>query len=336
VYYHRILRDDFARLFMEGGELRWMVDYVREYEDLDFQVRRNAQGQWVSIYRGGNVITNILRTRTAGQVTLDAHQTYKDISPDLAGTRPASTVKVDPMERIRQSLEDQDKKDSSHGNNKEGFYQNHLSRRYGVCGEADSEFVIVDREAVVGHSDEMERQAVLGTIQQEYLELKRKLLAYGKDGRYGRAAETDGNEVDFIAVDRQGNILLIELKRGSADESEIFFLPFQIGVYYEIWSSPGLQQELCNSIPAMIRQKQAMGLLPNKWEVPELSGRIIPVAVVAEPVFGNPGLEKLPEVLAFCRKEKGPDFLKDLRLLSYTIDEGLAELPLEDYTPIRG
>jgi hypothetical protein len=79
-----------------------------------------------------------------------------------------------------------------------------------------------------------------------------------------------------------------------------------------------------------------MGLLPNKWEVPELSGRIIPVAVVAEPVFGNPGLEKLPEVLAFCRKEKGPDFLKDLRLLSYTIDEGLAELPLEDYTPIRG
>ena len=86
-------------------------------------------------------------------------------------------IKVDPSKRTRQSLEDQDKKDSFHGNNKEAFYQNYLSRRYGVSGQAAPEFVIVDREAVVGHSDEMERQAVLGTIQQEYLELTRKLLA---------------------------------------------------------------------------------------------------------------------------------------------------------------
>lgn len=41
LYYARLLRGDFAELFMEGGPLRWLVDYVKEHPDLDFQVRRN-------------------------------------------------------------------------------------------------------------------------------------------------------------------------------------------------------------------------------------------------------------------------------------------------------
>ena len=44
MYYARLLRGDFAELFMEGGPLRWLVDYIKEHPIVSSIVRNFPSG----------------------------------------------------------------------------------------------------------------------------------------------------------------------------------------------------------------------------------------------------------------------------------------------------
>jgi hypothetical protein len=323
MYYCRMIPDDFAQIIMQGGALRWLVDYVKTRDDLDLLVGKNNGEKYISVYRGLTKIVTILGTSASDRVRVKTAGTYQKYSPLLVGTKSPSDITKTEIEAIRTSLEKKGLDDRYYGNRKEGYYQNEISRIFGLCSNADSDFLILDKEVVVGYEDETEKTRLFGPLRDEYKGLQ-KIISERNPKRYGSGLEKKsiGDELDFIAIDKNGDILLMELKHGS-NTSGIYLSPLQIGLYYQIFNGLLPKYDLQNALIRIFEQKRSIGLISSDWELPRLSGKIIPILIVAEPNQKNSAFEKFCEVLEICREEKGSDFLRDLRTYAYTSDKKL-------------
>lgn len=155
MYYDRTLSCSFSKLIEPNGELRWLFDFVKDKDDLDFLIGKNKSKEWISVYRGLTSLIKISKRKSADTVNIDGAKSYKEIAPDLYKNgvpvnKNFHNVLVDLYENIRNN----EKFDRYYNNQKEGYYQNELSRKHGINGNTDSNFVIVDKEAVIGYEDQ--------------------------------------------------------------------------------------------------------------------------------------------------------------------------------------
>lgn len=326
MYYNRTIQEDFAKTLMVGGQLRWLFDYVKNHPDLDILTVKNKDNEFINIYRGLTRIMQIQKTNDANQVKVEADPTYKDLCPSAFGRKAISNISTQPIELIRKYREKLGDKDRYYGNKKEGYYQNKLSREFGICSGADSEFVIIDKEVVAGYEDENEKNQLFLPIRDEYKKLQSKISEINPK-RYGKNLEKKpiGNELDFLAITKEGDLLLIEYKDGSST-SGIYLSPLQIGLYFDIFKLLSAKINLNQAITGMLEQKQRIELINPNWKGLKFSGKIIPALVISNPKHQGSAYEKFYEILDICRKEKSPEFLKDLRIYTYTSSEGLKVL----------
>lgn len=322
MYYDRTLTDDFAKHIMPGGQLRWLYDFVKNRPDLDFLVVKNKDVEAISIYRGLTRIMTIKPTRNTGIVNIDAAPTYKEIAKEFFGVKSVSSITKEPIEFIINYLKANGVNDRYYGNKKEGYYQNELSRKYGICSSKDSEFVIIDKEAIIGYENESEKKQIFSSLQDGYKKLQCKISKHDSK-RYGQDLDKKaiGNELDFLALNKNGDIQLIEYKHGS-NTSGIYLSPLQIGLYYDNFSLLP-KKVLHDGITRMLEQKQRIGLINENWKKQEFSGKIIPVLIISNSNVKSSACTKFYEILEFCKKYKGSDFLENLQTYSYTTDGGL-------------
>lgn len=324
MYYDRTLSDKFAKYLLPGGKLRWLFDFVKTRSDLDLSLvvteKNGKKEERIILYRGLTKVIDIYKRKGPERVYIDGADTYKELTHKLYGSKVISDISPDEIEIIIDYLRKKGEKDRYYGNKKEGYYQNELSRKYGIYATDDEEFVIVDKEAVVGYDDEDEKEKEFKPIREKYHIIQKK-ISNGNPKSYGskRGNESLGNELDFLALNKKGDICLIELKHGT-NTSGIYLSPLQIGLYYDIFDKFSDLQE---SVLRMLKQKQEMGLINPNWEVPEFSGKIVPVLIVAEPNHRSSAKEKFYGVLKICRENLGDDFLKNIKMYDYTMDKGL-------------
>lgn len=322
MYYNRTISKGLANLLENGGELRWLFDFVKKHKELDFLIGKNNSKEWVSIYRGLTRIISVLPINNT-TVFIDADNKYKNISPNLYGQKSVNENFQNDIEHLITQIEQNRQFDRYYKNKKEGYYQNELSKIYGICGNSDTDFVIIDKEAVIGYSNQAEKDNLLGNIQQKYKQLQREISAlnpelYGKD--LGKKAI--GNELDFLALDKDGNILLIEYKHGT-NTSGIYLSPLQIGMYNDIFTSFS-KIDLGNSVFEMLEQKQKIGLINPNWENPYCIKDIIPVLIISEFNYNSSAKTRFDEILQFTRKQLGSSFLDNLQTFNFTMKNGLS------------
>lgn len=322
MYYNRTISKGLASLLKTGGELRWLFDFVKNHKELDFLIGRNNSMEWISVYRG---LTRIISIRLINDNTvyIDAATTYKNLSPNLYGQKNLSENYQNEIEYLINQIEQNSIFDRYYKNKKEGFYQNELSKIFGICGKPDTDFVIIDKEAVIGYSDQAEKDNLFGNLQQKYKQLQREISdlnpkLYGKD--LGKKAI--GNELDFLALDKDGNILLIEYKHGT-NTSGIYLSPLQIGMYNDIFTSFP-KNELESSVFEMLEQKKNIGLINRDWKKPNCIKDIIPVLIISEFNYKSSAKTKFNEILQFTREKTESNFLNNLKTLNYTSENGLS------------
>lgn len=322
MYYKRKISDELSALIEEDGKLRWLFDFVKIREDLDFLIGKNKKTEWISIYRGLSRILT-MNFKDDSSIKIDGADAYKCLCSDLYGVKRFEALHFkDQLELLLQKMEKDDKFNRYYNNKKEGYYQNQLSRRYGLHGQPEDEFVIIDKEAVIGYNNLFEKHAEINKYLPKYQGLLKHLSnidskAFGKD----LDKKSVGNELDFVALTKNGDILLIEFKHGS-NTSGIYLSPIQIGMYYDLFS--GIDKDkLKRSIFNMLEQKQKIGLNCPTWKNPSSIGRIIPVLIVADYNERSTAKGKLDQVLDISRKELGTDFLKDLKAYNYVPNLGL-------------
>lgn len=323
MYYNRTIPADLESLLSHNGEMRWLYNYVKNNDELDFLTGKNNSNEWISIYYGLTRILTICR-KSQNSIYVSADIKYRNLVPGLFGERIISVSFQADIECLLAEIKNCKKFNRYYRNEKEGYYQNELSRKYGMCGCPDDDFVIIDKEAVVGYLDMPEKLNLLGSIQNKYKLLQRG-LSNSNPKRYGKdlTKKCIGNELDFLALHKNGNIILIEYKHGT-NTSGIYLSPLQIGLYYEIFTNLP-RKDFEDAISEMLLQKQRIGLINPNWYKPSFSGKIIPVLIISNYNYRSSAKVKFEEVLQYSRNQLGTDFLSNLETYNYRTVDGLTK-----------
>lgn len=294
MYYNRELWPIIVSLLKE--EYRWLVDYVKEKKDLDFQTGSNKDQSWVSVYRGTSRLFRIISCGKGKRFNLDANKKYMNLEPDLY-KKPSKALFESLIEKIKthECIEGPNKGkktfDRYFDNKKEGYHQNNISRRYGICGRKDDEIIIVDKEAVIGFINDNVRKAKLNSFSQPYRELAREIMELDGSCFPSKLDEISlGNECDFIVLTKEGELILMELK-DFRDTQKIYLSPFQISMYCDIFNHFDAESEgeFRKTILKMIKQKQELGLLNSAWSIPQEITKISAALVVGFDLEENIG-----------------------------------------------
>jgi len=322
MYYNRTISNDFASLLEGQGSLRWLYDFVKNHKELDFLIGKNNSKEWISVYRGLTRLVSISPINHTS-INLDADKKYKSIIPSLYGKKSILDLFQNELVILIAQIEQNRQFDKYYKNKKEGYYQNELSKIYGICGSPYTDFVIIDKEAVIGYSNQAEKDNLLGNIQQKYKQLQREISNLNPE-RYGKdlGKKAIGNELDFLALDKDGNILLIEYKHGTST-SGIYLSPLQIGMYNDIFTSFPKNELEC-AVFEMLEQKQKIGLINPNWNKPNSIKDIIPVLIISEFNYKSTAKTKFDEILQYTRKQLGASFLNNLQTFNFTMKNGLS------------
>jgi len=327
MYYDRTLSSEFSKLIEPGGSLRWLFEFVKGKKDLDFLIGKNDKKEWISIYRGLTRILSIYpKKRNPQEIIIDAHDKYKNILSNLYGKDKNVNVNFqNDISKLIEQIENESNFHRYYNNEKEGYYQNELSRQYGICGDANTDFVIIDKEAEVGYKDEKEKNDLFGPFQKQYIGFK-KNISIENAVKFGKNLEKKpiGKSLDFLALDKEGNILLIEYKHGS-NTAGIYLSPLQIGLYYDIFNS--LRREgLDEAVNKMLNQKQKIGLINPGWKAPKILKDIIPILIISEYNYKSTAKSKFDQILLMTRgMKRDQKFLSNLKKYNYTSEKGLCE-----------
>lgn len=150
------------------------------------------------------------------------------------------------------------------GNLKEGYWSNRLSIALGRNWQPESEWLIIDRESVLGFDNSKNKKRFFTAYKDSVQSVKNKLQQ--SDPRvWGRPNEKSddhdfGDELDFLAIGPNKQLVCIELKHGTYT-SGIYWGPLQAAVYRGVFSSQ--LDGISTDIIKMVRQRVELGLLPK-------------------------------------------------------------------------
>ena len=146
-YYNRVMSDAFEEIIMK--KYKWLVEYVKNHEDLDFQTGfdQKQSESWFSVYRG---TSRILRIRyrdksRSGKEKIDADPAYMSLASSLFQNDKVIEEKSFENYHIKITKEQKFERYylDSKGDCKEGFYQTLIARRYTFENKSEDDFVIL-------------------------------------------------------------------------------------------------------------------------------------------------------------------------------------------------
>lgn len=280
-YYDRTMEPVIFDQIKEGGQYHWMIQYVKDHPELDFQTGSNRSNSWFSIYRGTSKIIKIKKT---GESKISYEKKYYDLCPEYYENPTKSVhlntlldkLKTDPI--LSRYYEDE-----STGKKNEGYYQNLIARRYTFLNKPNDEFIIIDKELVIGFKDKETKERILGQINAELKNLLENKFRPSLESLRNNVATTYG-KVDFLGLSWDGDLIIMELK--GDDPRKTFTSPIQVGFYQRLLSQV-LEEysDLYKNIYSMLKQKVDLGLviIPEGRSIPKsLSGKIKSWLIVGE------------------------------------------------------
>lgn len=281
MYYDRAMNSDLKEIIEK--EYKWLIDEVIKNPELDFQTGSNDKDSWFSVYRGTGRILTIKPEGVPNKFKLFADSKYMKLVPSFYNKPDIKGLQL-LMSKIREDSTLGRYYIGTDGKRKEGYYQNLISRRYSLFCEPEDDFIIIDKEFVLGYSKDEIKKTIMEPIQKKYADIIKSLSE--KFDYCKNIKKQPGTECDFVGLSRQGDILLLELKRHE-DTTKIYLSPLQAGKYDDLTKEyfRRYPEDFNVNIINMARQKKEMGILKPQWDIPaKISGRIIPAVVVG----GNP------------------------------------------------
>lgn len=334
MYYQRVIPDALKSLLMPSGKLHWLYSLVKGREDLDFLIGANKSKAWIYVYRGTSRLLGISLRQDLVDVT--AAVKYLDLAASnglkIYGRRKVSDLNFkDDFVRFLGYVEQDVSLSRYYNNKKEGYYQNLFSRQYGIESNGDEDFVVVDKEVVIGYASEAVKKECFGKHRAKFMGINEYLSQVDAKLFGGKLTQKAlGNELDFLAVTREGKICLIEFKHGSSTKG-VYLSPIQIGLYYRIFAEYLSQypEEFMQNVNGMIRQKKEMGLISQNWPEATLSTELVPMLVVAGHKERSSAFNTFKQVLEICRdKLNDRTFLSGLKVYKYDDHKNLTPVSL--------
>ena len=225
--------------------------------NLDVHLRANDE---VHVYCGHAVLVTA-RLNKNGTIKLDANKSFRDQTPGAKLFRTWGREESGFEETLNLYFENVTVDDSK---KKEGLVQ---ARWACVNGSPWTPF---DRECVLAGRD---RETSVPEVNRA-LRLLRDISVRSNRGAkpWAEPDEPTGSELDQIAVDGNGSLVLIELKdANSTGLSSIFYAPLQLLRYVYEWHEALVRPSVQDELHELINARRELGLTPDG---PSLTGRI--------------------------------------------------------------
>ena len=225
--------------------------------ELDVHLRVRDE---VQVYCGLTRLLDIRRTGD-GMVVISAHPAYRrqDCGRNLFGR-----WSPDRPEEFNQALD--------------GYLDNVAVGRSNVAAEGavqclwsrvTAPWVCFDREAVLGYPSPGPRLDAEASGQLDSARKELRSLA-SREG-WGDVPQV-GNKLDRLAVDREGHLVLLELKNAGAGPASVFYSPYQLLHY--VWEWHSALETVRPQLQDLIDARVELGLTPVG--VPKLTGMVRP------------------------------------------------------------
>ena len=262
--YSRAPSDTFKALLSPTGFLAPMVELQGETVagmPLDVHLRRHDE---IQVYCG---LTRILRARRNrnGTVSISAHQAYSDQDCANAILRQWNT---DEVQEFRVALDDYVSRIQVHDRHtgREGLIQAAWSR-------IEDPWTPFDREAVLEYKTKQESSKAREFLSVDQARSDLEAIAESQQKSSGQSEAwampgVAGREVDQLAVDSEGRLVLIELKSASATPSAIYYSPFQLLQY--VWEWHHALQSVVVQLQELIDARETLGM--THTSIPRLTG----------------------------------------------------------------
>ena len=266
--FERAPSDELMRLLCPGGFLGPLAGLAaRDKNGLKLDVHLRANDE-VQVYCGLSRILNVRRNEN-GTVRVSAHQTYGKQACAKALMRRWHTDEKGAFRRALDAYIDGVEVAKRHTAG-EGAVQS-------MWSHAPVPWVPFDREAVLDY-----RPADASGTAREFEQVERartELAAIAKCR--GRAKPPDaGREVDQLAVDPEGRLVLAELKDATRGSSSVYYTPFQLLQY--VWEWHSALESVRSGLQDLINARVCLGL--TRHPLPRLTGGVRPVVC-----FGRDG-----------------------------------------------
>ena len=321
MYYDRTMNPTLAHSLMV--QYHWLVDYVRDHEDLDFQTGNdpNKNRSWFSVYRGTGRLLTIECMNNRSRIVAD--DTYKTIDTSFFDWPVDEDSFTRYLTAVSRSAVLGKYYMNERGEKKEGYFQTLVGRRYTIGLESDDDFVVFDKEFVLGFASAQERIDWNRTIVEEQ---NRRIAALRESYTGNLPREIGGTygEVDLLGLNKDGDLVVVEIKQGASAKTAL--APVQLGFYSRQLEK--VLQEQADSfygiVKKMVKQKVELGLIdwPAGREMPQrLSGRVHCLLVVGDDRFS-------PTIIKRYRAVK-EQLLPDMKAYTCTVDGTLVRSVLE-------
>ena len=262
--YDRTPSEELLTLLRPGGFLSPLIDLterkVRGLE-LDVHLRRDDE---IHVYCG---LTRVLTAKRLwnGHVNLKAHKTYTEQQCGEGLFRHWRTDEQEFKEMLDHYLSGVEV--APRWTKGEGAIQIQWSR-------VRSPWIPFDREAVLAYKSIAHRErvksfseveAALATLMDIYQDPRNRTWR----DQWAKPSK-GGKELDQLAVDPAGRLVLIELKDGSKRSFEVYYAPFQLLQY--VWEWHAALGAVWSDLQKLIGARVALGLAPQ--DAPRLNGGI--------------------------------------------------------------
>lgn len=280
VYYNRVLSDRMIDT-IKDPKYFWIIDYVKQHPELDFQTGSNAKGAWFSVYRGTGRVLSISSDRS-----LSAANSYKIMLPEFY---TEDNLTPDNFDKLLSKISTNEKLGryyiNDKGVKKEGYYQGLIGRRYtiGNLNKDNDKFIIIDKEFVIGFDNKPYKAEWNKPIENEISELVTAVRAGCCDEHLPQKIACSHGKFDFLGLTWNGDIIIMEVKQD--DSVKTYLSPLQIAFYNKQLNKlkEELKEELYQNIKEMIEQKRDLGILNIPKALPDkFSGRILNYLIVGE------------------------------------------------------
>lgn len=304
--YDRTIGDEFAEKLLPGNEYHFLIDtrsiQLADPYSLDVQLRENNT---IMVYHG---TTRIIKCRwslrekrlcftSAHKRSEACHGLFKVLTGLQGGGHEIEKTYGAFIKAVLESLRSGGRKGQYYNNQREGYWQNRLCIYFGGPDwTPDREWLIVDREVVVGFGNRSEKGSFYEGLCPHYYDIQMGLRDRNRNLWTKPNANKKPDELDMLAIDSKGKLLCIELKHGN-NAAGIYWAPFQVGMYHEAYKRA--LTHVKEGVRKQINQKIDFGLLP-----PEALQRI--AATIA-------GTEEPKSVLAVAEPKQDSGCWEQLR-----------------------
>lgn len=279
VYYDRTASQALLDALKPKGVFPYLAEIAHTQHLADLQLRGypGKKRCWATLYVGLTKVLDVFEKRGEFWLKGKAHPLW-DTEWEIRQPADHWHTLVEP---IRQYL------DATIGGVAKQF-TNEGAVQAMLCTRASALFSVIDREAVIGFSNTAERISTYERLQKPLHDacVLEPAPKWFKPKKFG-------GELDLLAVDPQGRLLVIEIKPGSST-SGITWAPLQAMFYAELfraWSAEAGEASHAN-LQSMLKQRVTLGLTQDPVRSLRYPLEIVPViAIGGEP--SNAALARL-------------------------------------------